>query len=108
MERADWPAACTLPIAQRLLRVAEFDDLFASGRWYRRTLTTQLDIAIAPEATPWARGLAERESGCCSFFSFEFDAVGGDLVMRIGVPTSHVAGLDALETRVAAAIKEAR
>lgn len=110
-ESADWPATCTLPTAERLLRGAEFDELFASGRWYRRTLKTQLDLAIAPEATSRARGLAERESGCCSFFSFEFDAVDGDdgdVVMHIGVPASHAAVLDALETRVAAAIGEAR
>ena len=103
-DSADWPATCILPTAERLLRGAEFDDLFASGRWYRRRLTTQLDLAIAPEATPGARGLAERESCCCSFFSFEFDAVDGDVVMHIGVPASHVAVLDALEPRVAAAI----
>lgn len=72
-------------MSERLLRAAELDELCASGRWYRRALRTQLDLAIAPEATPWARGLANRERGCCSFFSFEFDAVDGDVVMYIGV-----------------------
>ncbi|MBV9319117.1 MAG: hypothetical protein JO106_04290 [Mycobacterium sp.] len=108
-ESADWmPPTCTLPTAERARRLAEFDELFGSGRWYQRTATTQLDLAIAPEATPRARGLAERESRCCSFFSFEFEALEGDVVMHIGVPASQVAVLDALQTRVAAAIAEAR
>ena len=47
-----------------------------------------------------ARDLARRESECCSFFRFEFELVGDDVVMRIGVPPQYVSVLDALEARV--------
>lgn len=101
----DWvPPTCTLPSAERPMRVEEFDALFASARWYRRTLRTQLDLAIPPEAEPTGQVLAERESSCCSFFTFAFEQLGADVVMHIGVPIGHVTVLDALQQRIAAAI----
>jgi hypothetical protein len=101
----DWmPTTCTLPTAERPVRAAEFDALFASARWYRRTLMTQLDLAIPSEAEQTGQVLAERESSCCSFFTFGFEPLGADVVMRIGVATGHVAVLDALQERIAATI----
>jgi hypothetical protein len=99
----DWaPDACTLPTTERPLRVAEFDDLFTFVVRAERREPQRLDLFLRRIVEAPARDLARRESECCSFFTFEFETVGADLVMRIGVPPAHVAVLDALEARVAA------
>jgi len=98
----DWvPAMCTLPTAEQPLRVAEFDDLFRTAvHGFTRTRTTRLDLTISHECEATARNLAERESGCCAFFRFDFESSDDGLVMQIGVPNSHVDILDALQARV--------
>ena len=99
----DWaPDACTLPTSDRPLRVAEFDDLFTFVVRSERPLPQQLDVVLRPVVEAAARDLARREGECCSFFTFEFDAIGDDVVMRIGVPPTQVDVLDALEARVSA------
>jgi hypothetical protein len=98
----DWaPDACTLPTAERPLRVAEFDDLFTFVVRAERREPQRLYLVLRRIVEAPARDLARRESECCSFFTFEFEAVGEDVVMRISVPPQHVAVLDALEARVA-------
>jgi hypothetical protein len=98
----DWaPDACTLPTAERPLRVAEFDDLFTFVMRAERREPQRLDLVLRRIVEAPARDLARRESECCSFFTFEFEADGEDVVMRICVPPQHVAVLDALEARVA-------
>jgi hypothetical protein len=98
----DWaPDACTLPTTERPLRVAEFDDLFTAVRRSERALPTRLDLVVPRDIEAAARDLARRESECCSFFTFDFESVGDDVVMHIGVPPEHVEVLDALEARVA-------
>jgi hypothetical protein len=98
----DWaPEACTLPTEQRPFRIAEFDDLFGHVlRWVRRA-PTLLELAIPADLDAAVRDLARRESECCSFFTFEFDSAGADVVMRISVPPARVEVLDALQARVA-------
>jgi hypothetical protein len=97
----DWaPEACTLPTEQRPLRVAEFDVLFATVQRSRRPEATCLELAVPRDAEATARGLAERESECGSFFTFEFEHSGADVVMRISVPPDHVEVLDALAATV--------
>lgn len=94
----DWvPAACTLPTAERPMRVAEFDELFAQVRDVSRPQPTQLSLTLPSDAEETARDLSARESQCCSFFTFEFEPEGESVVMRIGVPTENVDVLDALE-----------
>jgi hypothetical protein len=96
----DWaPDACTLPTPERPLRVAEFDDLFTFVVRAERREPQRLDLVLRRIVEAPARDLARRESECCSFFTFEFEAVGADVMMRIGVPPEHVAVLDALEAR---------
>ena len=96
----DWaPDACTLPTAERPLRVAEFDDLFAFVVRAERRQPQRLDVVLRRIVEAPARDLARRESECCSFFTFEFESVGDDVVMHIGVPPEHVEVLDALEAR---------
>jgi hypothetical protein len=99
----DWaPDACTLPTAERPLRVAEFDDLFAFVVRAERREPQRLDVVLRRVVEAPARDLARRESECCSFFTFEFEPAGDDVVMHIGVPPNHVEVLDALQARVAA------
>jgi hypothetical protein len=60
-----------------------------------------LDLVLPRNAETTARDLAARESECCSFFSFEFESAGDDVVMHVGVPPQQVEVLDAIEARVA-------
>jgi hypothetical protein len=97
----DWaPDACTLPTAERPLRVAEFDDLFTFVVRAQRRGPQRLDLVLRRIVEAPARDLARRENECCSFFTFEFESIGDDVVMQIGVPPEHVDVLDALEARV--------
>ena len=98
----DWaPDACTLPTEERPLRVAEFDDLFAFVVRAERREPQRLDVVLRRIVEAHARDLARRESECCSFFTFDFEPAGTDVVMHIAVPPEHVAVLDALQARVA-------
>jgi hypothetical protein len=99
----DWaPEACTLPTSERPLRVAEFDDLFAFVVRTERPEPTRVDLVLPRDVEPTARDLARRESECCSFFTFEFEPSGDDVVMRIAVPPERAEVLDALEARASA------
>jgi hypothetical protein len=99
----DWaPDACTLPTAERPLRVAEFDDLFTFVVRAERREPQRLDLVLRRIVEAPARDLARRESECCSFFRFEFESIGDDsddVVMHIGVPPEHVEVIDAIEAR---------
>jgi hypothetical protein len=93
------PPSCTLPTAEQPLRVAEFDDLLAAAvtgaeRPAPERLTLRLEPT--PEVAATAAGLAVRETGCCSFFTFTLTAAGGELTLDVTVPPAHVAVLDAL------------
>jgi hypothetical protein len=95
------PTSCTLPTVEQPLRLAEFDDFFrAAVRHSTRTSATRLDLVVLRESEAIARDLAERETGCCSFFGFNFGTAQDGLVMRIGVPKHHVDVLDALQARI--------
>ena len=99
----DWaPDACTLRTSERPLRVAEFDDLFTFVVRAQRRAPTLLDLVLRRIVEEPAKDLARRESECCSFFTFQFDTIGDDVVMHIGVPPTQIAVLDALEVRATA------
>lgn len=105
---ANWaPDSCSLPSAERPLRVAEFDVLFRESvlRWMRIS-RSRLELTLAAEARAVAGDLAARESGCCSFFTFTFEPANSGVVMAIEVPASQVAVLDAVTARVAAVCGE--
>ena len=102
----DVPDACTLPTAERPLRLAEFDDLFAtavdrvdpvSAIHARLHLTGPAGLADR------VRDLAARETGCCSFFTFTTSgepAAGGEaVVLDIEVPAVHADVLASLTQR---------
>ncbi|WP_212756100.1 MULTISPECIES: hypothetical protein [Flexivirga] len=65
--------ACTLPTAQRPLRVAEFDDLFARSlrdvEQLRPTLA-RLFLEGDRDLPAQMRDLIAREASCCAFFNF--------------------------------------
>lgn len=101
-DEARVPDACTLPIAQRPLRLAEFDELFATAvRGRRRLSPTRLRLWLDPAAEVRARDLTGREAQCCSFFTFTFTADDGATQLDVEVPTAHVDVLDALAERAA-------
>jgi len=102
----DWvPRACTLPTAEQPLRIAEFDDLFATSlRGLERVAPTRLQLRLDAGTEATARDLTARETNCCSFFAFDYTPVaGGELLLDVTVPQAHVAVLDALAVRAAAA-----
>lgn len=97
------PDACTLPTAERPLRLSEFDDLFAnavesSDRLGREHLRLVLSGQANLQAT--VADLVARESECCSFFAFNVDSpTTGRVVLDIQVPVEHVDVLDGLARR---------
>jgi hypothetical protein len=105
-ETAWVPQACTLPTAEQPLRVAEFDELFATSlRRLDRTEATCLKMQLDPTPDVAARtaDLGMRETGCCSFFTFTLVATGGELQLDITVPVTQTAVLYALQARAATA-----
>ena len=101
----DWvPPDCTLPTTERPLRVAEFDRLFATAlRGVERIAPTRLALRLDSTARRPAEELADRETGCCSFFTFAFTAGGADeVLLEVVVPATQVDVLDALAERATA------
>lgn len=98
----EWaPESCTLPTTERPLREAEFDAVFARSVWRAERLAAdRLRLWLEPTAEVAARvaGLAVREVGCCSFFTFTQTVSSGRLSLDIGVPPGRVDVLDALES----------
>ncbi|MEV4199924.1 hypothetical protein [Micromonospora globbae] len=101
------PDACTLPTAERPLRLAEFDQLFRDAvRGVDRPTPQHLRLRLAADAQveETTRDLIARESSCCSFFAFEISRSGPDaLVLDVRVPAAHVDVLDGLAGRAACA-----
>ncbi|MEV6966065.1 hypothetical protein AB0M47_13200 [Hamadaea sp. NPDC051192] len=100
------PEACTLPTAEQPLRLAEFDALFtASVRAGERLAPRRLRVVLAGDAgfAQVVRDLADRETRCCSFFTFTVGTPEPGVVrLDVEVPAGHVEVLDALEARAAA------
>lgn len=97
------PPSCTLPAEEQPLRVAEFGRLFTDALVrVERPEPVRARLVLDAAAEPDARELAERETGCCSFFSFGFarDDVGR-VLMDIAVPRGYVPVLDALTEHAA-------
>ena len=96
---------CTLPTADRPLRVAEFDALFAGGLTAQeRASPTMLRWMLDPGVELMARDLTARESACCSFFSFQFIAGADAVRLEVTVPPAQVEVLDALAASAAAGL----
>lgn len=98
------PSACTLPTADRPLRVAEFDALFATATSAERVAPGELRFALPPEVAGTAAALAARETGCCSFFTFTLTLTAGELTLGVSVGEQHVEVLDALAARAVSGV----
>ena len=107
----DVPDACTLPTAERPLRLAEFDDLFATAvRQVEPIDATHARLHLTGPAglADRVRDLAARETECCSFFAFtvipEPAADGGAgevLILDVRVPAQYADVLASLAGRAA-------
>jgi hypothetical protein len=100
------PDACTLPTTERPVRVAEFDALFATADHAERLSPTRLRVALAggPDLLATVRDLTDRESRCCSYFTFTLTAPAPEsVVLDVEVPAAHVDVLNALTARAQAA-----
>ncbi|GHE51368.1 hypothetical protein [Streptomyces capitiformicae] len=96
------PQPCTLPTEDRPLRVADWDALFAehlTSLSRPEPLRLRLDLAGGGDVVERVRDLVERESGCCSFFTFAVNP-GEDLVhLDISVDQAHETVLEAIVVR---------
>jgi len=86
--------ACTLPTAERPLRVAEFNDLFGAAlrsiEFGRSDTRVRLLLSGGTALVERVQRLADAESSCCSFFEFEVTALSEDVVaFDVEVPPAH-------------------
>jgi hypothetical protein len=109
-DSADWVPvdACNLPTAEQPLRVAEFDDLFATSltavvRPPGAATRARLLLAGDAELRARVQRLAAAETACCSFFTFTVPSLPGDdrgtVALDIEVPAAHADVLTALVDR---------
>jgi hypothetical protein len=95
--------ACTLPTVEQPVRVAEFDALFAETltRVERASVASaQFMLSGSKALAERAQSLADRETGCCSFFGFSITPAGPDsVVMEVAVPSERAELLTALVRR---------
>jgi len=97
---------CTLPSADRPLRLAEFDALFAAAvRRVDKLGPTHARLHLTGPAGLEAtvRDLTARETECCSFFAFTTTVDGADVTLDIRVPDRNAEVLAALVERAEAA-----
>jgi hypothetical protein len=102
--------SCTLPTLERPLRAAEFDAVFQGTVLTERVSDTHLRIGLTgPDGLPERlRDLTERETECCSFFSFTVSEEAPDrAVLDVEVSAGHVAVLDSMEARATKASSRA-
>jgi hypothetical protein len=102
----DIPDACTLPTAERPLRLAEFDDLFVTAvRAVESVGPTHARLRLTGPAglAATVRDLTARETACCSFFTFTItpEPSGDDraLTLDVQVPARYADVLAALAGR---------
>jgi hypothetical protein len=99
------PDACTLPTAERPLRLAEFDALFATAvRSIESVGPTHVRLRLAGPAglTARVRDLTAREAECCTFFTFTVTpepAEGEVLTVDVEVPARYADVLASLGRR---------
>jgi hypothetical protein len=97
--------ACTLPTADRPLRLAEFEALFADhltdASWDGDRL--RLSLSGGAGLREQVADLTARESACCSFFDFALSGPADAVVLEVGVPPERREILDALAALARAA-----
>ncbi len=90
---------------ERPTRLAEFDALFASVTTIDRRGPARLQLRLPGDSSVarTVQTLADKESHCCSFFTFGVSSHDGVVTLDVEVPAAQVAVLDALAERAAAA-----
>ncbi len=105
---------CTLPSNEQPLRIAEFDDLFATslqGVERRSPTTLRLVLSGADGLIDRVQDLTDRETACCSFFTFTLVARSDpaldvhQLHLDIEVPQERADVLEAVTQRAEAAVE---
>jgi hypothetical protein len=93
--------ACTLPTADRPLRLAEFDDLFAGALQGLEHDDVRACLRLTGDAglRERVRDLARRETACCSFFTFVVEGTADAVTLDVSVPPEHSDILAALVGR---------
>jgi len=92
------PDSCTLPTAERPLRLAEFDELFSTSvREVESPSPTRARMRLAGVDPALVRDLTARETECCSFFAFT--VFEDPLVLEVEVPPAYADVLDSLLRR---------
>lgn len=101
METLLTTSACTMPTAQRPLRVAEFDALFEGHvrAVERDPELVRMRLVGPADLRERVADLTERETSCCSFFAFTITGCDDDLVLEIRVPPAQREILDSLANR---------
>ena len=113
-DRLGWTDAdaCTLPTAERPLRLAEFDELFATAlRSIVRTGDTHARLLLVGDAglAERTQRLADAESSCCSFFTFHVSSLEDDqVVFDVEVPPAYADVLAGLVARADTVLGGAR
>ncbi len=92
---------CSLPTLERPTRLAEFDALFASSarRVVRDGESARIHLDGAAGLADRLRDLTERETTCCSFFTFLIEGDDTDLTLTVSVPPERRDVLTALADR---------
>ena len=101
--------SCTLPTAERPLRLAEFDDLFSALRSIERSEGTHARLLLSGDEdfAERTQRLADAETACCSFFTFRVSTPEAGLVaLDVDVPPAYGDVLAGLVAR-AEAVREA-
>lgn len=113
---APWiPSSCTLPTAEQPLRQAEFDALFRANLAHvegRDSTHLRLLLEGPADLPERVRDLLDRETSCCSFFTFTLSvsrlAVDDSrLQVDVEVPAGQADVLESLARR-AQALLDAR
>jgi hypothetical protein len=106
MTDLEWvPQSCTLPTPEQPLRVAQWDALFTEHLMEvsrPRPLRLRLELSGGAGVEERVRDLAERESGCCSFFTFTTTGDDAQVYLDIAVDQAHESVLRALADRAGA------
>jgi hypothetical protein len=101
------PAECGLPLEERAVRAAEFDELFAAAlRGVARPEPTLLRLTLdgSDRVATTARELVAREAACCSLFDFTLTRTPDRaLRLEVRVPTERTRVLDDLAARATGA-----
>lgn len=77
---------CTLATADRVARIAEFDDLFAETLCSSERLSpTRARLVLCGNVgiAEWAGRLARAESACCRFFRFRVKQLAADATTEV-------------------------